>query len=170
MTSLARQYDRLLDALGILAAGLVAFVAFATTADIVMRNVGLGTIPAILEYSEYALFLATFLGAPWVLREDAHVRVDVLVQNSPAPVARWLEVAGNLVGVLVCVVLLYFAVSEAAGAWVAGHRIIKMFIVPSWLIIGVVAVAVMLLLVEFARRLRRACGDAPPDPRAARAR
>lgn len=134
---------------------LFAFVAFGTTADVLMRNVGLGTITGILEYCEYALGAATFLGAPWVLKQNAHVRVDVLVHGLPLRAAAWLELAGDLAGLTVCWVLLYYAVFEGWRAWVENQRMIKMFIVPSWQIMAVVAFSLALLAVEFGRRAFR---------------
>lgn len=120
-----------------------------------MRNAGLGTITGILEYCEYALFSATFLGAPWVLKQGAHVTVDVFVHGLPPPVARWFERFADLVGLAVCCVLLYYAVAEGWKAHIENQRIIKMFIVPSWLVIGVVACSLALLAVEFGRRALR---------------
>lgn len=155
MTRLARAYDLLHAALGAVAALLFAFVAFGTTADVLMRNVGLGTITGILEYCEYALFAATFLGAPWVLKQGAHVAVDVFVHGLPPHIARWFELFADLVGVAVCCILLYYAVYEGWRAWVENQRIIKMFIVPSWQIIAVVVFSLALLAVEFARRAFR---------------
>jgi TRAP-type C4-dicarboxylate transport system permease small subunit len=152
MARFARVYDLLHATLGASAACLFAFVALGTTADVVMRNVGLGTITGMLEYCEYALFAATFLGAPWVLKQGAHVRVDVLLGVLPVRAARRLELAANLIGIAVCCVLLYYAVSEARQAYIENQRIIKMFIVPSWQIIAVVAISLALLAVEFARR------------------
>lgn len=117
-----------------------------------MRNVGLGGIPGIFEYCEYSLFAATFLGAPWVLKLNAHVRVDFLATSLPPRAARALDIAGDLIGLTVCWVLLYYALHEGWRAWVENQRMIKMFIVPSWQIIGVVAFSFALLALEFGRR------------------
>jgi len=98
---MARAYRGLLHACAVLAAVLLGITAVLITGDVVARNVGLGSLPWILEVSEYVLPLATFLVAPWLLARNEHVRLDVLLTALPSRLARALEAAGNLLGLAV---------------------------------------------------------------------
>jgi TRAP-type C4-dicarboxylate transport system permease small subunit len=161
MRGAARIYGILMTAMGAAAALLIAAVACGMSLDVIQRNSGLGTLSWMLEACEYGIFLATFLGAPWVLHLGAHVRVDVLVQTLPRPVARALEIGGDAMGAVTCCVLFYYAVVVARGSIRDEARIIKMFIIPEWWVFAVIAFSAAMLIVEFARRLAVAVAAAP---------
>jgi len=94
----ARAYRGLLHAGAVAAALLLGGLAVLVTVDVVARNLGWGTLPWILEVSEYCLPLATFLVAPWLLSRSEHVRVDVLLTLLPRRAARGLELAADAAG------------------------------------------------------------------------
>ena len=85
--------------------GAARRLALAITIDVIGRNLGMGTLPWILEVSEYVLPLATFFVAPWLLYRNEHVRLDILVQTRP-----WLGHVANIVGLAVCAVLVVYGV------------------------------------------------------------
>jgi TRAP-type transport system small permease protein len=153
MRALARIYDAVFAAFGIAAALLIGAVALGITVDVVLRNLRFGTFSWMLESCEYAIFVATFLGAPWVLRLAAHVRVDLFVQSAPPGVARALGVFADLVGLATSGTILYYAIAVARGSIRDEARIIKMFIIPEWWVFAVVAFSALMLTLEFARRL-----------------
>ena len=131
-------------------------MALLISADIVMRNIGLGTIPWVLEASEYMQYVGAFLGTPWVLWLGGHVRVDILLHSAPPPVARVLEVLADIFGVVISAALLYFAGAVGWTSHVEGDLVIKSFIFPKSWVFALLAFAAFLLLVEFCRRLWRA--------------
>ena len=153
MRALARIYDTVFAALGIAAALLIGAVAVGITVDVVLRNLRFGTFSWMLESCEYAIFAATFLGAPWVLRLAAHVRVDIFVQSAPPGLARALGLFADVVGIAASATLLYYAIAVARGSIRDEARIIKMFIIPEWWVFAVIAFSALLLVIEFARRL-----------------
>ena len=141
-------YDRLLQGLAALAAVLLGASALAITLDVVGRNVGLGTLPWILEVSEYVLPLATFLVAPWLLRRNEHVRLDVLLRVWP-----WLNHVTNVVGLAVCAVLVLYGVRTILNSADQGAMVFKSVVFPEWWLYAPVPLCFTLLAVEFVRRL-----------------
>ncbi len=152
MRAFARFYDAVYAAFGIAAALLIGAVALGITVDVVLRNLNFGTFSWMLESCEYAIFVSTFLGAPWVLRLAAHVRVDVFVQSAPPRIAHVLGVFAELVGIATSGTIFYYAIAVARGSIRDEARIIKMFIIPEWWVFAVVAFSALMLTVEFARR------------------
>jgi len=141
-------YDRVLQGLAACAAVLLGASALAITLDVVGRNVGLGTVPWILEVSEYVLPLATFLVAPWLLRRNEHVRLDVLLRAWP-----WLNHVTNVVGVAVCAVLVLYGVRTILNSAQQGAMVFKSVVFPEWWLYAPVPLCFGLLAVEFVRRL-----------------
>ena len=56
------------------------------------------TLPWTLEVAEYTLYFITFLGAPWVLKTQNHITVDILVEALPWRVNRYLRPITDLIG------------------------------------------------------------------------
>jgi len=150
---MARAYRGLLHACAVLAAVLLGVTAVLITGDVVARNVGLGTLPWILEVSEYVLPLATFLVAPWLLARNEHVRLDVLLTALSPRAARALARAGDLIGLAVCAVFVVYGGRAIASSAQQGSLVIKSVVFPEWWLYAPVPACFALLAVEFVRRL-----------------
>jgi TRAP-type transport system small permease protein len=141
-------WERLLEGLAALAALLLGASAAAITLDVVLRNVGLGTLPWILEVSEYVLPLATFLVAPWLLRRNEHVRLDILLSVWPR-----LGHVTNVIGLAVCAVLVLYGVRTILNSAQQGAMVLKSVVFPEWWLYLPVPLCFGLLAIEFVRRL-----------------
>jgi len=149
----ARAYRGLLHAGAVAAALLLGVLALLVTADVVARNLGWGTLPWILEVSEYCLPLATFLVAPWLLSRSEHVRVDVLLTMLPRRVARALALAADAAGLAVCGVFVVYGIRAVTSSAQQGSLVIKSIVFPEWWLFAPVPVSFAFLAVEFLRRL-----------------
>ena len=152
---MARAYAAALSGLAALSAILIGLTALAITLDVVARNVGAGTLPWILEASEYMLPLATFLVAPWLLRRNQHVRLDVVLHLARGRLGVGLEMTSNLVGLLVCAVLVVYGIRTILNSAQQGAMVLKSVVFPEWWLYAPVPLCFALLSVEFARRLAR---------------
>jgi TRAP-type transport system small permease protein len=141
-------YARTLEVLAASAAVLLGVTALAITLDVVARNVGLGTVPWILEVSEYVLPLATFLVAPWLLYRNEHVRLDMLLNVWPR-----LGHVTNIVGLAVCAVLVIYGVRTILNSAAQGGMIFKSVVFPEWWLYVPVPLCFAFLTIEFVRRL-----------------
>jgi TRAP-type C4-dicarboxylate transport system permease small subunit len=150
---MGRAYRRTLEGAAAIAALILGAMAVAVTVDVLARNVGLGTLPWVLEVSEYCLPLATFLVAPWLLHRNEHVRLDILLRALPRARARALDVAANLVGLAISAVLVVYGVRTALDSARQGSMVLKSVVFPEWWLFVPVAVCFGLLAVEFVRRL-----------------
>jgi TRAP-type transport system small permease protein len=141
-------YARTLEWLAAVAAVLLGVTALAITLDVVARNIGLGTVPWILEVSEYVLPLATFLVAPWLLYRNEHVRLDILLNVWPK-----LGHLCNAIGLAVCVVLVIYGVRTILNSADQGAMIFKSVVFPEWWLYVPVPICFALLTIEFVRRM-----------------
>jgi TRAP-type transport system small permease protein len=152
---LGRAYGRLLHAGAVVAALLLGLLALLVTGDVVARNLGVGTLPWILEVSEYGLPLATFLVAPWLLYRNEHVRLDVLLTAIPRTAARALDCCSDVVGLGVSLVFVVYGVRAVTSSAQQGSMVIKSVVFPEWWLYAPVPVCFAFLVVEFVRRLVR---------------
>lgn len=148
-----RLHARMLALFGLLAGISVAAIALLVTANVFLRNLGITNFPWLLEVSEYVLFIATFMAAPWVLRVGAHVRVDLLLGLVPGAGARALTAIADVAGLVFCLLLSRHGWNVAAEAFVRGDKLFKELVIPEWPLLAVIPVSGCLLAIEFSRRL-----------------
>ena len=149
---LGRAYRGLLHAEAVAAALILGLLALLVTGDVLARNLGLGTLPWILEVSEYGLPLATFLVAPWLLHRNEHVRLDVLLTSLPRGAARALDRFSDTVGLAVSAIFVVYGARAVASSAQQGARVIKSVVFPEWWLYAPVPICFAFLAIEFVRR------------------
>ncbi|MFZ1884336.1 MAG: TRAP transporter small permease [Rhodoplanes sp.] len=158
MQRLSAAFERLLNALAVVAALVLLAMVILVTADIVLRNLTRTGFPWSNEVSEYALYLITLMTAPWLLRRGQHVRVDLMLTMVPPRIAWIMEAASDILGIVVCLLLARSGVIMTYQSWQLGSITIKNLIFPEWWLLAPLPVAFVLLAIEFVFRLRRLRG------------
>ena len=141
-----------------LVAGLVAIsiglFAVLIPLNLFLIRVHWGSMWWLYEAVEYTLYFGVFLGAPWVLQQGAHVKVDVFISNLPERGAERLNLLLNIFGVVLCSVLCIYAVRSAIGEFADGILPDKDLRIPTGYMMVVFAFSFLLLAVEFLLRMR----------------
>lgn len=163
MAQLSRRYGALLDAM----VGAAMLLVFAMTlmigADVLLRNVGAGGIAWSNEVSEYILYLATILSAPWLLRRGMHIRVDILLRALPKPVAYGMEWLADAAGLACALYFVWYGSRVAFASYASGAITLKTLVLPEWWMLAAMPVAFVLVAIEFVFRMHRlAAGDIGP--------
>ncbi len=151
------------NALGFIVAVSLALFAITISLDLGMRRVDLGNIPWLYEVIEYVLYGGVFLAAPWVLREGAHVRVDLLLTSIPRAAAIRLERILDILGAIVCLVLCYYGWRASLDAYLGDSRQFKTLVVEDWWLMAIFTVSLFILAIEFLLRLSRTAESLDKD-------
>jgi TRAP-type C4-dicarboxylate transport system permease small subunit len=124
-------------------------------ADVFLRNIGAGGIPPSNELSEESLYLITLLAAPGLLRQGQHIRIDIVLRALPRHVGWILEWVGDVVGLICCLVFVWYGTSVAAASFFDGSISIKTLVLPEWWLLAPMPIAFALLAIEFVFRMQR---------------
>ncbi|MBT3703733.1 MAG: TRAP transporter small permease [Alphaproteobacteria bacterium] len=149
-------FNRTIYLLIVLAAITIGSFAILIPLNLLIVKTGIGAIWWLNEGVEYALYVSVFLGAPWVLQQGAHVRVDVLVSVLPESAAAWMERILDMIGASLSVVLCIYGIRLAMSEYTDGTYPDKDLSIANWIMMTVFAVAFFLLAIEFLFRARRA--------------
>jgi len=123
--------------------------------DVFLRNIGAGGIPPSNELSEDSLYLITLLAAPGLLRQGQHIRVDIVLRALPRRIGWIMEWVGDVVGLVCCLMFVWYGTSVAAASYFDGSISIKTLVLPEWWLLAPMPVAFVLLAVEFVFRMHR---------------
>lgn len=78
---------------GVLAAGALVVLMFATVVDVVVRWISRASVPGMLEVAETALVVAAFFGVAWTSVQGGHVAVSIVTDRLAPAAARVVDIA-----------------------------------------------------------------------------
>lgn len=149
-------YNRFLRFLISLVAISIGLFAVLIPINLLLIKQQWGALWWLNESIEYALYVGVFIGAPWVLQQGAHVRVDVFISLLPRRAAVQMERLLDLIGAALCCVLCFYGTRAAMMEFVDGTLPDKDLRIANWYMMAFFALSFFLLALEFLFRLRRA--------------
>ena len=158
-----RIYTGLLGLSGLVAGITFGLMALLVTVEVFIRNLGVGSMLWLTEVIEYALFVATFTAAPWILRQAGHVRVDLLLLGLPPAQRRYLEYLVDVFGLIISLLFLRYGIAVTIDTYETNIVIYNQLATPEWWLFTAVPFASTLLAVEFVLRIRRTYLTGSPD-------
>lgn len=116
---------------------------------------GRGTI-WVIEFSEYAILFITFLGTAWLLREDGHVEMDIILTALPPRKQQILKSITSVLSSLTCLLLAWSGAAVAFDHLQRGLHRPTLIAPPDFPLFAVIPIGFFLLSVQFLRRAYRA--------------
>jgi len=159
-------FSRIMLFLAALVAASIGLTAFLIPLNLLLIKIQWGSIWWLYEAVEYALYFGVFIGAPWVLHQGAHVKVDVVTSALSPRAAVRVERSMDLVGALICTALFVYGIRIALWEYEDGTMPDKDLRIATWTMMAVFAFSFLLLTIEFLLRFRRshlAAAEAEPD-------
>jgi TRAP-type C4-dicarboxylate transport system permease small subunit len=164
MTTASRRGWRLLDlaidAFALAATLILAALVVLVGVEVVMRYFFGQPTRWVNEFCEYALLWLAFLAGPWVLREEAHVKVEMLTDALSPEWRHRFHVATSVVGAAVCALFCWVSAAYVLEVFGTGEFLFKSVQLPKWAVMAVMPPGLLLLAIQFVRRALRP----PPAP------
>jgi len=152
LTRLGKVFDQINLLMVVISAILLLGLTFLVGTDITLRYLFYRPLGWVKEVSEYILVFLGFLVAAWILKDDGHVKMD-LVLNKVGPRAQtMMNIITSLISIIVVFILTWFSL-----------RVILQFyqtklVTPSvlepqkWVLLTPIFVGSLLLAIQFIRR------------------
>ncbi len=150
---LGRWFDRAEGFLAAAAAILLVAVSASVCLEVVMRYGFNQPLFWVVEIAEYSLVYITFLGAAWVLKEDGHVKIELLLSVLSAAWRNRLGLVGAVLGLGVCLVLTIFGARITWINFLRGSYKPTLIEMPTWLVLIVIPLGSLFLCVRFSRQI-----------------
>lgn len=155
MRKLNQLFGSLLEAFALLGCALLFAMMLMICADVVLRAMRWGSVAWASEVSEYILYGATFLAAPWLLRMGRHVRLDLVLRALPVRIGWLAEWAVDVVGVAVCATLTLAGLRILLSSHASGSIVLKTISFTEWWLLIPIPATFLLLAIEFLFRMYR---------------
>lgn len=156
MMKLLRKFDPFLDrlnhCLAWMAGILLIYAMLSVTYNVFSRYFFDRPVVWVLEISEYCLLYIVFLGAAFLLQNEGHVRVDLLL-NRLRPVAQArLNAITSIAGAIVCLILTIYGARITWDAFINHVPTMEFLKMPYFIILIIIPIGSFLLTVQFLRR------------------
>jgi C4-dicarboxylate transporter DctQ subunit len=155
--------DALVNLLALAAGAMLCALVVLICMDVTARSLRLFATPWTLDIAEYLLYGITFFGAPWVLREEGHIAIEIVVERFSV---RWRNLMRRFtdgLGALVCAVLCYYALRMFWRSYSANNLVQQTFVFPEWYLYVIAPPIFLILLLLFLRRMLRRHVTSPAD-------
>ncbi len=142
-------FDRVNGVFTFLAGGVILFLTFLISADVVMRYFFNHPLENVDEITEHALLYLTFLSAAWVLRKGGHVEIDIIYNQLGPRFRAFLDLLNPILGAAVCLALTWFSSHATWLAFKRGTVFATTWSLPRWPILIIIPVGSLLLFIQF---------------------
>lgn len=155
MLKLDRFFDRLLSYLAWAAGCITVFSWASINYEVFLRYVLSRPTSWVMDFNLYFILYLTLLPAAWVLKNDGHVKVEILVNSLPRGVTRVMNTMTSIVGALICIVFFWYSMQLTLSAFHTDAVFVRSVIVPRWPIYIVIPLGFLLLFIQFLRNAYR---------------
>ena len=152
MQLVPRILDFIENCFAFLAISILLFISASVCLEVVMRYGFNDPLIWVVETSESALLYITFLGAAWVLRNNGHVRIDILVNRVSKKFKYQLGFVTCTIGVIVALIFTIWGGITTWDHWLRGLYKPTVLEIPSWILLIVIPVGSFLVATRFFRQ------------------
>ena len=115
------------------------------------RAVGLPGPVWIVQFNEYGMLFATFLGSAWLLSKGKHVSVELIVSRFRGRTRKVFKVIHSLMGIGLCAVLCWYGGVTTVEHYQRNVIHVQAVDVPMAYVLFVIPLGFFLLLIQFIR-------------------
>jgi TRAP-type C4-dicarboxylate transport system permease small subunit len=152
MKKLMVWFDRVVDGMIFLAGIILVFIMLSVCMEVILRYFLNRPQMWVTEVTEVLLLYITFLGTTWLLRQEGHVKVDIILNRLKPKTLAFLGIFSSAIGIFVSITL---TVSGFQLTWDYVQRGIytpTAMEIPVSIIIVIIPIGSLMLLVQFIRR------------------
>jgi C4-dicarboxylate transporter DctQ subunit len=149
---MGRILDRLMEGFAWLAGLLMMFSLITVCIDVVMRYFFNRPTGWVLQFSEYILLYIPFLAAAFVLREDSHIRIDIVLNRLACDTQSLINAVTSLLACLVLAILTYYGTYITIDFYLRNVPTLKYLKIPEFLVIMVIPIGCFLFAIQFMRK------------------
>ncbi len=151
-TTVINIFDSIIRVLASGAGVILVFIALAISVNVIRRYLGWGSAIWLLEVTEFSLLWMTLLAAAWVLKQEGHVKMDVLIDRLKLKHRALLNTITSIISAIVCLLIAIYSLSVTVESLQAGYWIDTAMMPPQFPIFIIIPLGFFLLFFQFLRR------------------
>ena len=148
----ARIFDRIMEVGREISIAMILFLMLGISARVIIRYT-LGTpINWVVDLATIFQVYITFLAAAWLLREEGHISLDIVLSFLKPRQQFFLQIVNSVLCGLMCAIITMYGVKETWSSWQLSLHLNMPMEPPTWSLLMVIPLGSFLLCIQFARR------------------
>lgn len=139
------------EGLMLVAIAILPLMALAITYEVIVRRIFNSPTIWVVDASAFALLWVTFLAAPWLIRHESNIRIDIVTERLGWRPRAALAAITSLAGAAVMAVLFWQATSETIQTYTRNTQTIGSWEIPRVLVVVVMPIGSFFASLEFLR-------------------
>lgn len=145
-------FDCIIDFMAILAGILLMLVLIGVTVGVAVRYFLGISLFYVVEISAYSLLYICFLVAPWVLKKEEHVKLDLVINHLDERINSLIGIITSIAGAIVFSIIAWYGTKATWGLFQSGYFVPSILAPPKYIIVGIIPLSCLLLTIQFIRR------------------
>ena len=149
---LGKLFDYANIAMVVISAILLIGLTFIVGADITLRYLFNRPLGWVKEVSEYTLVGMGFLVAAWILKDDGHVKMDLLLNKVSSRTQTMLNIVTSIASTIIVLIITWFTLRVIVDFYRTKLVAPTVLEPPKWILLTPIFVGSLLLAIQFIRR------------------
>ena len=147
-------FEKTLSATGYLGGMLLMALMFILSFEVMMRFFFNRPTVWVNPISGYITYVVTIMAAAWILKEDGHVSIDIVITQLGPKAKGVTNLVTSLVGLLACCITLWKSAEAAWQSYKSGYLIMRGIMVPQHIMFWFFVFGMLLLCIQFALKVK----------------
>ena len=152
LAKLGRLFDYINIIMVVVSAILLLGLTFIVGADITLRYLFNRPLGWVKEVSEYILVGLGFLVAAWILKDDGHVKMDLVLNKVGSRVQTMMNIITSIISTIIVFIMTWFALRVIVDFYRTKLVAPSVLEPPKWILLTPIFVGCLLLAIQFIRR------------------
>ena len=144
--------DSIGEKLAVGGAAIVVFIMLFMNVQVAGRYFLGRPILGVIEISEYALLYSVFMAAAWVVMQDGHVKMDLVVTHLNPMSRAILNIFTSFLASIVCLVITWYGIKVTLDYYQVGFYFSTPLRPSAYMIVAIVPLGTLLMSVQFVKR------------------
>ncbi|PIC70203.1 hypothetical protein CSV77_08970 [Sporosarcina sp. P16b] len=146
-------FDSIINCMAILGRVVIIIISLLIIVDIVSLKFFSNQFSWILEVSEYLLVFLTFLGVAWLLREDGHIKLDLLLNRLSEKNRTRMEIVNSCIGAIISLIITVYGFLATWNLYMRDIKTETILEIPRSMLIVIIPVSFLFVFVQFIRNI-----------------
>lgn len=152
LTRLGKILDQVNIIMVVISTVLILGLTLIVGADITLRYVFLRPLGWVKEVSEYILVALGFLVAAWILKDDGHVKMDLLLTKVSPKTQTMMNLITSILSIFVVLIVTWFSLRVIIDFYRTKLVTPSVLEPQKWVLLIPIFVGSLLLAIQFIRR------------------
>ena len=153
MKTFNRILDKIIDLFLGASASICVILAILVSTDVILRKTIHFTWAPLFEITEYAIVWITFLGTVWLLREEKHIRMDVVINRLSPRTQNVLNVVVYLIAAIMMAGMTYFVIRLTVYDFQMTTHLLGFARLIKWPIESIIPISCFLIFLQCIRNI-----------------